>query len=176
MKKGAKTKTKKKAGKRRSRGSARPNLRAILPFLPILGPPVITAFIYMWLYTHMNIISIPTKDLRDQREKLIKHNDSIRLRVEQLQAPARIESIAREKLGMISPQEYRLVALDEPMQPPEDFPREPRLAENDPQASGRLEGLFGFLDTESSGSANRDKELTGALQDAAEDEPARQSG
>jgi cell division protein FtsB len=176
MKKDPRKNSKKKARKRRKRGSARPIFRAALPFLPFVGPPLITAFIYMWLYTDMNIVSIPARDLKDQKEKLIKHNDSVRLRIEELQAPARIESIAREKLGMISPQEYGLVALDEPMQPPEGFSQKPHLAENSLQASRGLESLLGLLSAESPGPVNRGGELTNAPQGAASDDSALQSG
>ena len=74
-------KVRKKSRKRSVRGSATANLRAVLPFLPIFGPPLVTVFIYMWIYTHMNIASIPARELRQQKERLQKENDSIRLRV-----------------------------------------------------------------------------------------------
>jgi cell division protein FtsL len=134
----ASKKTRKKTRKRIARGSATASLRAVLPFLPIFGPPLVTVFIYMWIYTHMNIISIPARELRQQKERLQKENDSIRLRVEELQSLGRIERIARTKLGMISPQDYRQVALDESMRPPEDFPAKPGSGESGLQASTGL--------------------------------------
>ncbi len=66
----------------------------------------------------MNIESISIENLRARRNDLIKQNDSLRLRIEKLQAPARIESIAYKKLGMISPQERHIITLDEPLEPP----------------------------------------------------------
>jgi cell division protein FtsB len=128
-------KARKKTRKRIARGSAAASLRALLPFLPIFGPPLVTVFIYMWIYTHMNIISIPARELRQQKERLHKENDSIRLRVEELQSLGRIERIARTKLGMISPQDYRQVALDESMWSPEDFSAGPGVGEGGPQAT-----------------------------------------
>lgn len=169
---------KKKARKNRKRAlnSARRNLNTLLPLLPFAAPPIITAFIYMWLYTHMNIVSIPTEELRNQKQELIKQNDSIRLRIEELQAPAHIESIAREKLGMIPPQEYGLVTLDEPMRPPGGFPAGPRRAAGSLRASKGSEGLFGFLNLGSSGSLSKRGEFAGASQETAPMDTARQPG
>lgn len=166
-------KRKKKSKKRRSRSTAAVNLKAVIPFLPFAAPPLITAVIYMWLYTSMNIASIPTRELREHKAKLIKENDSIRLRIQELQAPARIEPIARNKLGMISPQEYRLVALDEPILPPESLFAGPRPAESILEASKGSEGLFGFLNNEY---LNKRGDFAGASQEATPVEAARQSG
>lgn len=85
----------------------------------MIAPLIVTAFIYAWQYTRINIVAQPIEKLRAERRDFIKHNDSLRLRIEQLQAPARIESIARDKLGMISPEKWQVVALDEPIRPPE---------------------------------------------------------
>jgi len=141
---------KKKKKKRRSRSAARKSLKSLLPYLPFVAPIVITLFIYMWLHTRMNIIGMPTKRLRDQKKELIKQNDYLLLRIEELQAPARIEAIARRKLGMITPQEYRLVALDEPMQPPEGVSAGPRPEENKMQANTGSEGSEAVSNTNAS--------------------------
>jgi cell division protein FtsL len=169
-----KKKTKKKAKKkRRANNTARRNLRALLPYLPFILPIILTAFIYMWIYTSMNINAMPIGELKEEKTELIKHNDSIRLRIEELQAPARIEKIAREKLGMISPEGYRMIALDEPMWPPGIVRVEPRPVENSLQANKGSEGLFGFLDI---GSLNKGGKHTGASREIASEQAARQSG
>lgn len=108
-----------KKRKRRPRSITRRNLKNLLRFLPVIAPLLITAFIYTWQHTRMSIVGAPVEGLRADRTDLIKHNDSIRLRIEQLQAPARIETIAREKLGMVSPEKWQVVTLDHPTQPPE---------------------------------------------------------
>ncbi len=114
-----KTKQKKKKKKRRPKSVIRHYLKNSLPFVPMIAPLILTVFIYAWLHTRITIVGQPLENLRAERRDLIKHNDSLRLRIEQLQAPARIESIAREKLGMISPEKWQVVALDEPIRPPE---------------------------------------------------------
>jgi cell division protein FtsL len=136
---------KQKSKRRRPKSISRRNLKESLRLLPFIAPLIITAFIYMWQHTRMNIVSISIERLRAKRQDLIKQNDSIRLTIEQLQAPARIESIARKKLRMISPEERQVVALDDPIRPPT------RSVETDPQADEGLSsgpesaGLFGFL-------------------------------
>lgn len=171
MKKRAKKTSKKK--KRRANNTARRNLKALLPYLPFILPIILTAFIYMWIYTSMNIKAMPIGELNKKKIELIKHNDSIRLQIEELQTPARIEKIAREKLGMISPEGYRMIALDEPMRPPGIVHVEPRPAENSLQANKGSEGLFGFLNNES---LNEGGKHMGASREIASEQAARQSG
>jgi cell division protein FtsB len=105
--------------KRRSRSFARKNLKQSLRLLPFLLPAIFTAFIYTWLYTRTNIVALPIEGLRNEKASLLKHNDSLRLKIEQLQAPYRIEAIARNKLGMISPEVWQVVVLDKPVRAPE---------------------------------------------------------
>lgn len=112
--------------KRRPKNSQRQILKKTLRFLPFLAPLLLTAFLYAWLYTRMNIVGLPIEELRDTKRNLIKQNESIHLRIEQLQAPARIESIARNKLGMVSLEKWQVVALDEPLQPPDEEAPEQR--------------------------------------------------
>ncbi len=137
---------KKRKTKRKTRNMARRYLKALLPYVPFIAPVVATAFAYMWIYTSMNIKAMPITELRKQRKEIRKQNDSIRLRIEELQAPGRIESIAQKKLGMIQPEEYRVVVLDEPMRPPGIAGETRSPAEKRMQAKKESEGLFGFLD------------------------------
>jgi cell division protein FtsB len=108
-----------KRRKRRLRSSARKNLKQGLKILPFILPPVATAFILTWLYTRSNIVALPIEGLRVERTNLIKRNDTLRLNIEQLQAPYRIDPIARKKLGMISPEVWQVVVLDKPVRAPE---------------------------------------------------------
>jgi cell division protein FtsL len=170
MKKNPKKTSKKK---KRANNTLRRHLKALLPFMPYIIPLIITAFIYMWLYTSMNIKAMPIAQLKKQKQELIKQNDSIRLQIEELQANERIESIARTKLGMTSPEGYSLVALDEPMRPPGIVHLEPHPVAQDLQANKGSEGLFGFLTI---GSLNKGEKHTGALIETASEQVARQSG
>lgn len=117
-------KTSPKAGpekrkKRRQRNLVRKNLRQSFQALPFIVPLIATAFIYTWLYTRTNIIALPIEGLRVEKVNLLKHNDTLRLNIEQLQAPHRIEAIARKKLGMISPEIWQVVVLDKPVRAPQ---------------------------------------------------------
>jgi cell division protein FtsL len=134
-----------KKKKRHPKSIARRNLKNSLRFLPVGILLIVTAFIYTWQHTRLTIVGLPIEPLRTKKRDLIKQNDSIRLRIEQLQAPARIESIARNKLGMVSPQKWQVVALNEPTQPPEAAPETNRLAEHRPPSTKKSAGLFGFL-------------------------------
>jgi cell division protein FtsL len=171
MKKKAKKTTKKK--KRRPNNAARKNFKALLPYLPYVGPIILTAFIYMWIYTSMNINAMPIGKLKENRRELVKYNDTIRLQIEELQAPERIEKIARKKLGMISPEGYGMIALDEPMRPPGIVRVEQRPATSSLQANKKSEGLFGFLNI---GSLNEGGRHMGASPEIAPEQVARQSG
>lgn len=171
MKKSEKKKGRKK--KRRASNAARHNLKNMLRFLPLIAPLTITAFIYMWQHTRINIVGLPLETLRAKKVELVKQNDSFRLRIEQLQAPARIESIAREKLGMISPQKYQLVALDEPMQPPEGTVAESRRAEPRAPTMRQSAGLFEFLKI---GFLKKRGKFGSASRETASSEAARKSG
>ncbi len=145
MKSTQKKKKPDKKKKRRPKSIAKRNLKHSLRFLPAGILLMVTAFIYTWQHTRLTIIVLPIEDLRAKKRDLIKQNDSIRLRIEQLQAPARIESIARNKLGMVSPQKWQVVALDEPTQPPEAAPETNQLADRRPPSATKSAGLFGFL-------------------------------
>jgi cell division protein FtsL len=170
VKKNAKKTSKKK---KRPNNAARRNLKAMLPFLPFIIPLIITAFIYMWLYTSMNIRAMPIAELKKEKRELVKQNDSIRLEIEELQANGRIESIARKKLGMAPPEGYSLVALDEPMRPPGTINVEPHPSAQRLQANKGSEGIFGFFKI---GSLNEGGKHTGVPQDSASEQAARQSG
>jgi hypothetical protein len=76
---------------------------------------------------------------------LVKQNDSIRLRIEQLQAPQRIETIAHEKLGMSLPETWQVVALDQPMRPPRSAGERIRRAEGQLPPIEKSAKLLGFL-------------------------------
>jgi len=154
--------------KRRSKSKSRRNLKQSLRFLPIILPLILTAFIYMWQHTRMNIVSISIEKLQTKRRDLIKQNDSIRLRIEQLQAPARIESIARKKLGMISPEKRHVVALDEPSQPSRRAVESTQLVDERVSSSQKSAGLFRFLKKRGSSGSISQKHSS--------PETARQSG
>lgn len=145
MKTTQKKKKPEKKKKRRPKSVVRRNLKNSLRLLPAGVLLIVTAFIYTWQHTRMNIVGIPIEELRAKRRDLIKQNDSIRLRIEQLQAPARIESIARDKLGMVSPQKWQVVTLNEPTRPPEAVPETNRMAERRHPSANKSAGLFGFL-------------------------------
>lgn len=129
--------------KRRPKSIAARNLKSSLRYIPFIAPIAITAFIYAWLHTRMNIVGLPIESLRARKRDLIKQNDSIRLRIEQLQAPARVESIAREKLGMVSPESWQVVAVDEPTRPP-GATFETCTARHELSSGHNEAGLFGF--------------------------------
>lgn len=154
MKKTPKQKTSKK--KRHPKSITRRNLKRSLRFLPFIAPLIITAFIYAWLHTRMNIEGLSIEKRQAKKRELIKQNDSIRLRIEQLQAPARIESIAREKLEMITPQKWQVIPLDEPIQPPKQAVEISQHVQERLPSGRESAGLFGFLKKRGNlGSASR---------------------
>lgn len=99
----------------------------------------------MWQHTRLNIVGLPIESLRARKMDLIKQNDSIRLRIEQLQAPQRIETIAHEKLGMSSPETWQVVALDQPMRAPRSAGETIRRAEGQLPPVEKPAKLLGFL-------------------------------
>jgi len=145
LKTASKDKGSKKSRRRRPKSVMKRNLHMWLRFLPFTAPIVITAFLYAWQHTRTHIVGLPIEDLRDKREELTKQNDSIRLRIEQLQAPARIESIARKKLGMISPEKWQVIALDQSERPPEPAVETDPRADKNFVASDKRVGLSGIL-------------------------------
>jgi cell division protein FtsL len=108
-----------KKRRRRPKSLIRKNLKQSLGILRFILPPVLSAFISTWLYTRSNIIALPIEGLRIEKATLTKNNDALRLTIEQLQAPHRIEAIARKKLGMIPPEMWQVVVLDKPLRAPE---------------------------------------------------------
>jgi cell division protein FtsL len=147
--------------KRRTKSVSRRNLKKSLRFLPFIIPLILTAFIYMWQHTRMNIISISIENLRTKRQNLAKQNDSIRLRIETLHSLARIEAIARDELGMISPEKRHVIVLDASVRPPGRI-IEKTQATNEEVASGRrAPGLVELLRRHgSSGTALRETSST----------------
>jgi cell division protein FtsL len=135
----------KKKKKRRPRSLVRRNLKNWLRYLPYILPLIITAFIYAWLHTRLTIVTLPVKSLRNQKTDLNKQNDSIRYCIEQLQDPRRIESIARKKLGMVSPENWQVVALEEPLRAFEASADTSRQTQTVSQSCPRTLWLFGFL-------------------------------
>lgn len=134
----------KKKKRRRPKSLIRRNLKTWLRFFPFLAPLIVTAFAYTWLHTRLNIVTLPIQNLRAKKTYLIKQNDSIRVSIERLQAPDRIESIARTKLGMVSPEKWQIVAIDEPLQTP-TAAREVVAAQDTVPPGQKTAGLFGFL-------------------------------
>ena len=134
----------KKKKRRRPKSLIRRNLKNWLRFFPLLAPLIMTAFAYTWLHTRLNIVTLPIQSLRAKKTDLIKQNDSIRVCIERLQAPDRIESIARTKLGMVPPEKWQVVALEEPLQTPMTA-REAVAARDTLPPGQKTAGLFGFL-------------------------------
>jgi len=128
-----------KKKKRRPKSLVLKNLRQIIQIAPFLFPIIVTAFTYSWLYTRTNIVAHPIEGLRSRKVNLMKRNDALHLSIEQLQAPQRIEAIAREKLGMISPERWQVVVLDKPVRAPEAAVQ---MAAPAPQEWRGLPGLF----------------------------------
>ena len=162
---------KKRKRQRKAGATVRHSLKPLLPYLPFIAPIAVTAFAYMWIYTDMNIKAMPITKLKEQARELRERNDSIRHRIEELQAPGRIESIAQEKLGMITPEEYRVVVLDEPMWPPGIAGQTQRPAEKHMQAKRESEGIFGFL-----GISERETKVEDVPQKTASGRSVRQPG
>jgi cell division protein FtsL len=121
------------------------DLRTVLRVLLVLSPLLLTALLCAMLRTSMHIKDLEMNDLASQRRDLIKQNDTLRLQIETLQASKRIESIACKKLGMVSPQTWRVVLINEPMEPPATSVESDRTVQERSSFSQRPAGLFGFL-------------------------------
>ena len=139
------SKEKSRTKKRRTKSITRRNLKNWLRLLPVIAPIVTTAFIYTWQHTRMTIVGLPIEELRAKKDELTRQNDSIRLHIERLQAPARIESIARKKLGMISPETWQVIALEQPVRPPRTVGETYRRADSDLVSGKKMVGRYGIL-------------------------------
>lgn len=79
-----------------------------------------------------------------QERELAKSNTRYKVEVAKLEAPDRIEAIARNQLGMVRPQSWQLVSIrmENPVPPPKPDDEEPPL----PEARGSAKG-FSFAAT-----------------------------
>ena len=90
-------------------------MEAILPFATVLGPIVLLAVIvYAWPHFELIRLGYRMEELRDRREELTKLKYHLELQLATESDPARIETIARDQIGMVYPDTDHLLVL-EPM-------------------------------------------------------------
>jgi len=88
----------------------------IHPAYPTILAIALVFFISAYLSQCSKLIRVQynTHQLKIQKMDIQKENRKIALSIEKLEAPARIERIARNKLGMISPDKRIVISLTEP--------------------------------------------------------------
>ncbi|MCE1245948.1 MAG: cell division protein FtsL [Firmicutes bacterium] len=88
----------------------------IHPVYPTILAIAIVFFISAYLSQCSKLIRVQynTHQLKIQKFEIQKENRKIALSIEKLEAPGRIEMIARKKLGMISPDKRIVISLTEP--------------------------------------------------------------
>lgn len=80
----------------------------------LLACAMITAALSFYVHLHVTSLRIGYRltDLRQQQLKLVLQNRALKTEVGTLTAPARMQSLANGKLGMVAPQELIEIARD----------------------------------------------------------------
>jgi cell division protein FtsL len=87
----------------------------IHPAYPAILAVLLVVFISAYLSQCSKLIRVQynTHQLKIQKMEIQKENRQIKLAIDKLEAPARIEMIARNKLNMISPDKRIVISLTE---------------------------------------------------------------
>ncbi len=104
-------------------GSVRPGIRVALrarwvatPCLSTVGLGLLVlavALLYVWQHIHVVRMGYEVEGLRHEKAALVQEYKSLRLELGQLQSMRRVEEIARNRLGMVTPKRGQVVLIPE---------------------------------------------------------------
>lgn len=109
-------------------GKSRKNYKyRIHPIYPAILAIVLSAFITLYLCQSAQLIQVQYSigQLKMQKAEILKENRQLKLAIEKLEDPTRIEMIAKSRLNMISPDRRIVISLTQPANTAviEDFDR-----------------------------------------------------
>jgi cell division protein FtsL len=79
----------------------------VLSFLPV----ALGVFIYLWPHMHLVRVAYEMHEVQMEERALIQENVRLRVEIASLRSPKRIDQIARQKLGLITPQNDQIILV-----------------------------------------------------------------
>jgi cell division protein FtsL len=73
----------------------------------------ILLFLYVWQHMHVVKLGYEVETLRKQRQDLMNEHYYLKYRLNEVKSLSRVERVAREELGMITPRTGQVVILDD---------------------------------------------------------------
>jgi cell division protein FtsL len=99
------------------RSAAPERLREMLRLLGLGGLLAAGAFLYAWQHFQYIQLRYLQESLRAQHAQMREHNRQLSLEAAGLRAPARIDEIARQRLGLTAPAPGQLAPLEGSREP-----------------------------------------------------------
>ena len=99
------------------------------------------ALLMVYQYAEIARVGYRLAAVQREAERLDKENELLRVTVAQLESPARIDAIARTRLGMVQPQQFALASVPVPTQTVEAPPPPARPVLAKPVSGGFWVGL-----------------------------------
>ena len=89
----------------------------VLELLPTVALGVLVllaALLYVWQHTYVVRLGYEIERLREHQADLVQENKELRLEMGQLRSLKRVEEIARNRLGMVTPKSGQVVLIPQP--------------------------------------------------------------
>ncbi|HEU18985.1 MAG TPA: cell division protein FtsL [Deltaproteobacteria bacterium] len=72
---------------------------------------MVVVLVYVWCHVQVTEVNYEMAQAIKVREQLLEENSKLKIEIERLKSPARIEDYARKKLGMDYPERNQVVVL-----------------------------------------------------------------
>jgi cell division protein FtsL len=92
----------------RKKGSVRNRFRALVFTLLVITVLIAVTLFFVWSRLRVVDLGYKTSRALKEQKELVEVNKKLRIERETLMSPKRIESYARERLGMREPQEHQI--------------------------------------------------------------------
>jgi cell division protein FtsL len=74
---------------------------------------LVGALLYVWQHIHVVRLGYEIERLREEQAALVQENKTLKLEMGQLRSLRRVEEIARQRLGMVTPKPGQVVLIPE---------------------------------------------------------------
>jgi len=74
---------------------------------------LVGALLYVWQHIHVVRLGYEVERLREEQAALVQENKTLKLEMGQLRSLRRVEEIARQRLGMVTPKPGQVVLIPE---------------------------------------------------------------
>jgi cell division protein FtsL len=88
-------------------------IKRLLPAVLVFGALASAGLFHTWQRVEAIRLAYRVGEVTAEHRTLLRHNEHLRLEVATLKAPARIERLAREDLGMAPPRPSQVVVIRE---------------------------------------------------------------